>query len=153
MSTKILRNIFSRALFLAAFSVCCFSTTYCENQGGDNDVYSLVAQGRRLAKERKYDEAIKVFSQAKSIDPKSALPDTGLGIMFLKMGEYAESERYLSSAESLDPNLVPVQYTLAMLYEKLGRNGDAIRYWNKLYNNAEFKESAKMHLKFLGVKK
>jgi len=149
MMNKIFRNGLSGVLIFAAFSV----TAFCENPSEKNDVYSLVAQGRRLAKEHKYDEAIKIFSQAKNVDPRSALPDTGIGMMFLKMGEYSEAEKYLTAAESLDPNIVPVQYTLAMLYEKLGRSGDAIKYWNKLYNNPEFKESAKKHLKFLGVTK
>lgn len=152
MRTLTFKNIFSRMLIIAVFSSCFAAAAFCQDNN-TGDVHSLVAEGRRLAKERRYDDAIKVFSQAKTVAPKSALPDTGLGIMFLKMGEYAEAERYLSAAEALDPNLVPVQYTLAMLYEKLGRNGDAIRYWNKLYETSQFKESARKHLKYLGVQK
>ena len=140
-------------LVFAFFTVSCFSAEVCESQPGGSDVCSLVKEGRKLAKEKKYEEAIKIFAKAKEADPKSALPDTALGIMFLKMGEYAEAERYLHSAELLDPNVAPVQYTLALLYEKQGKNQDAIKYWNKLYDNVDFRESAIKHLKFLGVKK
>jgi len=134
--------------------ICCFvSCAFCQDQPVNSDVNSLVKEGHLLAKDQKYNEAIQMFAKAKIADPKSALPDTALGIMFLKMGEYAEAESYLNSAEALDPNLAPVQYTLALLYEKEGKNADAIKYWNRLLTNEQFKEAAKKHLEFLGVKK
>ena len=150
---KFSKNI-RHGFFLFVLAAGCLAPcVFCQDRPVNNDVNSLVKEGHRLAKDHKYNEAIQMFAKAKAADPKSALPDTALGMMFLKMGEYAEAERYLDSAEALEPDLAPVQYTLALLYEKQGKNQDAVNYWTKLLNNSQFKDAAKKHLEFLGVKK
>ncbi|MFA5779425.1 MAG: hypothetical protein WC947_04760 [Elusimicrobiota bacterium] len=117
------------------------------------DVNQLVAEGNKLIKEKKYDEAVKVLFEAKKLDEKSPLPDISLGMMFLQKNSLWEAETHLKSAEKLSPELNGVQYTLALLYEKKGEKENAVNYWNKLAKNPDFKEIAKRHLLFLGGEK
>ncbi|HAX61291.1 MAG TPA: hypothetical protein DCX95_01850 [Elusimicrobia bacterium] len=131
--------------FLLAYSLT-HLLTFCYSQ----DVNQLVAEGNKLIKEKKYDEAIKILLEAKKSDDKSPLPDVALGMMFLHRDSLWEAETHLKSAEKLDPELCGIQYTLALLYEKKGEKEKAILYWNKLVKNSDFKEVAKKHLQFLG---
>jgi tetratricopeptide (TPR) repeat protein len=114
------------------------------------DINQLVAEGNKLIKEKKYDEAVKVLLEAKKSDDKSPLPDVALGMMFLQKNSLWEAETHLKSAEKLDTELCGIQYTIALLYEKKGEQENAINYWNKLVKNPDFKEIAKRHLRFLG---
>lgn len=117
------------------------------------DVNQLVAEGNKLIKEKKYDEAVKMLLEAKKSDDKSPLPDVALGMMFLQKNSLWEAEAHLKSAEKLDPELCGIQYTLALLYEKKGEKENAVNYWNKLIKNSDFKNIAKKHLQFLGGEK
>lgn len=132
-----------------------FSLSYCLYC---QDVNQLVAEGNKLIKEKKYDEAVKILLEAKKNDEKSPLPDVALGMMFLQKGSLWEAETHLREAEKYllketkkdDKSLPAVQYTLAILYEKKGEKENAINYWNKLAKNPDFKDIAKKHLQFLG---
>jgi tetratricopeptide (TPR) repeat protein len=130
-----------------AISFFSVSTCYCE------DVQEMVAEGNKLVKEKKYDDALKIFVAARKVDPKSPLPNVALGIMFVQMGEVRDAEAYLKSAEEQAPELVAVHYTLALLYEKDRRPDEAAVYWRKLLNDPDLGDTAKRHMDFLGVKK
>lgn len=114
------------------------------------NINQMVAEGNKLIKEGKYDEAVKVLLQAKKTDEKSPLPDVALGMMFLQKNSLWEAETHLKAAEELDPELAAVRYTLALLYEKKGEKEKAIGYWNKLLNKSDFGKIAEKHLQFLG---
>ncbi|MEW6556628.1 MAG: hypothetical protein AB1349_04645 [Elusimicrobiota bacterium] len=125
------------------------------------DVNQLVAEGNKLIKEKKYDEAVKILLEAKKLDEKSPLPDVALGMMFLQKNSLWEAEAHLKAAEEYlikeakknkqeDKSLPAIQYTLAVLYEKKDEKENAILYWTKLVKNSDFKEIAKKHIQFLG---
>lgn len=131
-------------LFCISALLCFCALSYSQ------DINQMVAEGNRLIKEGKYDEAAKVLLQAKKADEKSPLPDVALGMMFLQKNSLWEAETHLKAAEELDPELAAVQYTLALLYEKKGEKETAIDYWNKLLNKPDFETIARKHLQFLG---
>src|SRR3989339_634750 len=120
--------------FLSTFYLLPFTRLYAQ------DVNQLVAEGNKLIKEKKYDEAVKVLFEAKKSDEKSPLPDISLGMMFLQKNSLWEAETHLKSAEKLAPELGGIQYTMALLYEKMGEEENAVNYWNKLAKNPDFKD-------------
>ncbi|MDD5687034.1 MAG: hypothetical protein PHE88_04270 [Elusimicrobia bacterium] len=141
-----MENKYSK-LFICFFTFLLFST-FCHSQ--DGDISQLLADGRKLIKEQKYEEAVKVLLEAKKLDEQSPLPDIALGMMFLQKGSLWEAEIHLKSAERINPEIPALQYTLALLCEKKGEKDNAIQHWNKLLKDSKLKDIAKKHIQFLG---
>jgi tetratricopeptide (TPR) repeat protein len=141
-----MENKYSK-LFICFFAFLFFST-FCFPK--NEDISQLLSDGRKLIKEQKYEEAVKVLLEAKKLDEQSPLPDIVLGMMFLQKGSLWEAEIHLKSAERINPEISALQYTLALLCEKKGEKDNAIQYWNKLLKDSKLKDVAKKHLQFLG---
>ncbi|OGS45761.1 MAG: hypothetical protein A2539_07960 [Elusimicrobia bacterium RIFOXYD2_FULL_34_15] len=142
-----LENKIRRNIYLIFFSILCFCQFphFIYSQ----DISKQISEGNKLIKEKKYDEALKVLTEAKNLDDKSPLPDISLGMLFLIKDDLIEAEKYLKSAELKNPDLDAVRYTLALLYEKKGDRTNSIEYWNKLLKNSNFKNTAKKHIQYL----
>lgn len=71
--------------------------------------------------------AIKMFLQAKALNPTNPVPDVELSRIFMQMGEYGKAAQYAENAVKIDPE-TPERYgNLGMMYYKAGDYVKAIQ--------------------------
>ena len=67
-------------------------------------MYSLILEGEKFAREGKTHEAISVYIQAKDTFPKSEVPVEKMGDLFYQLGEYNKAAVNYKAAITLNPN-------------------------------------------------
>lgn len=68
------------------------------NQSQQRDMAALLAEGEALFAEGAFDKAAQVFLAALVVDPKSALVNSNLSVLFWQIGEQHEAVKYLVDA-------------------------------------------------------
>ena len=73
-----------------------------------NYVKALYNKALALRKLKKYDDSIKYYDKALSIDPNNVEAMNGKGVCFYKLGEYTKAIECYDKALSIDPNRVSI---------------------------------------------
>jgi len=118
------------------------------SQSGDDkrfkklaQMYSLVLEGEKFARDGKIHEAITVYIQAKDTFPKSEVPVEKMGDLFYQSGEYYKAEMNYKAAINLNPKAVQ---TIVKLIDSSIKNHDwdeAQKYLAKYKTNPVLKSS------------
>ena len=82
---------------------------------GDYDLHHELAMLKRDAAKPELDEAIRHFSMALAIRPRSPHAIVDLGQVFLQAGNLAAAERLLDQARKIDPSYAPAWHYLGAL--------------------------------------
>jgi hypothetical protein len=85
--------------------------------------------GRRLWRQRRYDDAADSFARALELDPASATAHNNLGWARETAGDESGALDHYQRAVELDPALSVAQVNLAKLLAKAGRHYDAEQVW------------------------
>jgi tetratricopeptide (TPR) repeat protein len=92
---------------------------------GRETAASHLNKGDSLFKERRYDEALKEFQAAATLDPNSAVAANNVGFAYNKLGNIDEAIRWTEKAKTIDPNRAIAYVNLADLYYQLNRTDEA----------------------------
>jgi len=90
-----------------------------------NPIASYELSAMSYLKQGKFAEAEGEWSKAASLDPKSSLIQTNLGLVLQKQGRDGEAEARYQSALKLDPENVQAMNNLGLLYEQENRLEEA----------------------------
>ena len=104
-------------------------------------MYSLVLEGEKYAREGKTHEATTVFIQAKDTFPKSEVPVAKMGDLFYQSGEYNKAEINYKAAMMLNPKAVHIAVKLIDSSIKNHDWDDAQKYLAKYRSFPELKSS------------
>lgn len=104
-------------------------------------MYSLVLEGEKNAKEGKTHEAISVFIQAKDTFPKSEIPVEKMGDLFYQLGEFNKAALNYKSAIALNPEAVRIAVKLIDSSIKNHDWDEAQKYLAKFRSNPALKSS------------
>ena len=86
----------------------------------------------KLFMEKKYDEALKLFTKLLPENPKMEKElRNNIGLCYLKLGKYIEAEKEFKSAVSLDKNYDKGYYNMGLLFEKKGDKLKAEEFYKK----------------------
>jgi tetratricopeptide (TPR) repeat protein len=87
---------------------------------------ALIDAADKLLEERKWNEAIDVYQQAASVDPRNGDVYLGLGYAYVGVDKWTEALVAYKKAVELDPHNVDAQYALGDAYNTMRKHGDAI---------------------------
>jgi len=87
---------------------------------------SFYSQGRKLADEGQYDQAISAFYQEIAANPQSMEAWRELGVAYYERGDLDKAEDAIKQAENIRPDARSNMY-LGLIYEKQGTTDKAIR--------------------------
>jgi len=104
-------------------------------------MYSLLLDGEKYAREGKVHEATTVFIQAKDTFPKSEIPVAKMGDLFYQAGEYNKAEINYKAAMLLNPKAVHIAIKLIDSSIKNHDWDDAQKYLGKYRSFPELKSS------------
>jgi tetratricopeptide (TPR) repeat protein len=133
--------------YLPAKDLIAQLSTYNNNQNllkkRENDllIASLITQGQKLAEQKKFDEALKTYKKALTIDPKNIYVAQNIGFHYFKTGNPKRAINYLLNALKY-PGLTDgkTEYFLAVCYLQQNDKANACKYWdiskNKNYSNS-----------------
>ena len=89
-------------------------------------VEQLKEKGNCLFREKKYEDALKIYEDATRLDSTNAACWSNQAACFDKLGDYAEMKRAADKAVSADPTFVKGYYRLAKAQKELGELTEAI---------------------------
>lgn len=104
-------------------------------------------RGKLLFNRGLYQEAIREFEKAVTMEPDFAPAYDKLGVSHAILGHYDQAERYLRRFISLAPNVDRGYQNLAILYELKGDYEEAKRLFKKTLTMNPHNQKAKRHLK------
>ncbi len=90
---------------------------------------SYRAEGRRLQKVGRLQEAATAFRKSIASHPSYAQAYNDLGVVLEGLGQLAQAEDAYRRALQFDPDLLAAHSNLALLYEKTGRIPEAAPHW------------------------
>jgi len=93
------------------------------------DPEALSGRAAELARERRFAEAEKLWTQALQLSPNLFSAAFNLGFMHFSQAEYGKAEPYLQRAARLQPKDFNARYVLGATLQKLDRGDDALRQW------------------------
>ncbi len=93
-----------------------------------DDSYQNLAQGRALAGQGRYDDALLAFNGATQIDPGNATAWANLGAIHILLGQEAEARSCYDKALRLDPENWLAHYNLALLAARTGERESAFQH-------------------------
>ena len=111
----------------------------------DTRVATLMAKGNQAFKEKKYDEALKLYSEAKAKSPNSAGPYLLAGSTLIVMERYDDARKELNKAIDLNPKNPRGYSLLGSSYYKQKRYREALKVFDSGLKIAP--ESYEMHNK------
>lgn len=94
----------------------------------DDDVAAMIRHGRRLYKEKSYDEAITYFQNAIRIDPGNARAWCSMASAFRMKRAFEQAASYYAQAMALDPQHWNAMVGLSITLRKQGRHEES-RHW------------------------
>ena len=123
-----------------------------------NRVENLLSLAALYLKEKAFQRATEVLSDAAMIDSTNWLVQSNFGFINLKHGKIHEGIRNFSKAIALGDTTVPTKYYLAESYLKLGKLSEADAIWKQLtikYPNHIFGKLSELNRNLIksGVKK
>ena len=92
-------------------------------------VNPYVAIAAAYAGLKRYDEAIKNYKTAISLDPDSLYARHGLSVVYSIIGEKNKAVEQLNEALRIDPYLPEAHYNLALLYDEMGKTNEAVYHY------------------------
>ncbi|MDH7513325.1 MAG: sulfatase-like hydrolase/transferase [Clostridiales bacterium] len=95
-----------------------FIIDYLKKGFSDSQLYYLL--GTLNYNQKKYDEAIKYYSECLSLNADSAASHNGLAAIYILKEDFARAEEHLNQAMAINPELTNLNYNLAQLLEKRG---------------------------------
>ncbi|MBD3367492.1 MAG: tetratricopeptide repeat protein [Candidatus Eisenbacteria bacterium] len=107
------------------------------DEGAESQVENMISyywqqhnkQGMQYVDAAKYDEAIKEYEKAITIDPRKPDALTGLGVAYQSLGEYDEAIEYFEMAYESAPENETIQENLLTVYDNKARSlGSASQY-------------------------
>jgi peptidoglycan/xylan/chitin deacetylase (PgdA/CDA1 family)/uncharacterized caspase-like protein len=84
-------------------------------------------RGLQLFKEKRYDEAQALFTEALKLRPDFALAANNLGFVYYKLQRYAEATRWLENSVKSDPSRAVAYVNLGDAYDHLGSKDQAAK--------------------------
>jgi tetratricopeptide (TPR) repeat protein len=76
---------------------------------------ALALRGELLVRTNRLDDAKTLLERALQLDPRSAVANEGMGLLFLRLGNLKRSQNYFSAAANLDSKSFLAQYYAAKL--------------------------------------
>ena len=92
----------------------------------------LYARGMQAARQGKYPQALQDLHRAIDLHPEFAKAHTGLGTIYLQLGDFTKSEAALKRALAIIPSLLHAEVNLAAVYTKTARYDAAISIYQDL---------------------
>ncbi len=99
--------------------------------------------GKRLLKQKKYEEAISSFENCLSLEPKTHQAAEAIGICYGEMKDYARAAEYFERALSIKPKDKLYLMNLAITYVKLKRYSEAKELYYRVLDIDDNNSSAK----------
>lgn len=103
---------------------------------------ALDAEGMKLLKQSKYEEAAGKFASASAAAPKNALFANNAGFAYYKLENYEQSIAWFKKAIEIDPSRAVAYLNLGDAYVKLNRNAEARQAYKKYLELAPNSKSA-----------
>lgn len=118
-----------------------FILDYLKKGFNDSQLYHLL--GTLSFNQKKYDQAIKYYSECLSLNADSAASHNALAAIFILKDELDRAEEHINEAMAINPELTNLHYNRAQLLEKRGEIQKAIEaYLEELKHTAKhFKAS------------
>jgi len=101
-----------------------FIIDYLKQGFNDSQLYHLL--GTLSFNQKKYDEAIKYYSECLSLNSDSAASHNALAAIYILKDELRRAEEHIDQAMAINPELTNLHYNLAQLLEKRGEIRKAI---------------------------
>jgi arylsulfatase A-like enzyme/predicted Zn-dependent protease len=101
-----------------------FVIDYLKRGFSDSQLYHLL--GTLTFVQKKYDEAIKYYSECISLNADSAASHNALAAIYLVKEDLAQAENHVNAALAINPQLTNLQYNRAQLLEKQGKIQEAM---------------------------
>jgi tetratricopeptide (TPR) repeat protein len=89
--------------------------------------------GAALIRKLAFDDAMRQYATALSLDPNVPGAHNGLGFCQLNKGNLQEAERRFQRALQIDPNFTDSKTGLGVVLYHQGKFGDALSYFNQVY--------------------
>lgn len=106
----------------------------------------LYSRARLATHEGDYPTALKLLRDALEIDPGSAIINTEIAEIKLKIGQLPEALEYINSSIKLDPSYRPPYVMAGILMSSSGKDLEAAEYLRKAVKLDPSKEDAYLHL-------
>jgi arylsulfatase A-like enzyme/uncharacterized protein HemY len=101
-----------------------FVIDYLKKGFSDSQLYFLL--GTLTFVQKKYDEAIKYYSECISLNADSAASHNALAAIYLVKEDLTQTENHINAALAINPELTNLQYNRAQLLEKQGKIQEAV---------------------------
>ncbi len=96
------------------------------------EVMRLLKEADEASSAKKYEEAIKFYTEAAQLIPYNADIFFNLGVLYLKINSYWEAAQAFGRTEELNPKDAEALYNLGVLYEIfLNEPSTAVRYYRR----------------------
>ena len=79
------------------------------------EAQTYISKGNALAKEKKYEEAIKEYEEALKLEPKNIKAYLSLGLIYANSGDLSKALHYAEKASQIDPSYTSF-YNLGLIY-------------------------------------
>ena len=99
-------------------------------ENNTSGISNLINKGEDLYNLGNYDEAIKYYDKALSIDPNNIQALYSKGLAIYNWDKY-EAIKYYDKALSIDPNNTHALYSKGLALDSLGDRDEAIKYYDK----------------------
>ncbi len=112
------------------FALVCADITLAQRRGrapkrAESRAAGIVEEADKLADDKKWPEAIDTYKIAIRLDANYAPAHSGLGSVYMSMGNWKEALAAYNEQVRVAPNDAQAQYDLGFFYNAMGRHGDA----------------------------
>lgn len=104
---------------------------YWRTGGDDAPGEYEVRKGNYRLEDGRYEEALREFSRALDVDPRSVRAYQGIGVTYLETGRLEEAVETFGKALSLDPSYAIAYADRGIALDRLGRHEEALRDYRK----------------------
>jgi tetratricopeptide (TPR) repeat protein len=134
-----------RQLIAALCTLVCVVATPAA-QSGKNDPIALAQQAVAAMEERRFGDALDLFTQAAKVAPRDPSLSLGAGVAAFRLGQNDQAETWLESALKLDPSYTSASEWLGELQYRQGRVKEAISTYEAALKRAPRTESLERRL-------
>ena len=141
-----LEHVFTYLIFAGGLLL---SATVSANSTSGQDAFQA---GVKASQDKRYEEAVKHFLDAKKQGRDSAALHHNLGVAYFKLGQYEKANEAFKQASRSDKMAALSYYNLGLVAEKQGRPDEARQWFEKARDQARTTQLQRLAERKLGIR-